>query len=129
LGFTFRARGAKDKNGVVFTSFLPGVSKDALNKMSREVRRWRVHMHTRYSLAEVADWTNPVVRGWMQYYGAFYRSALQPLLGRINAYLMRYLRKKYRRLRLLKKAKAAWQRITRQEPGLFVQWAWTTAFW
>ena len=129
LGFTFRARGAKDKNGVVFTSFLPGVSKDALNKMSREVRRWRVHMHTRYSLAEVADWTNPVVRGWMQYYGAFYRSALQPLLGRINAYLMRYLHKKYRRLRLLKKAKAAWQRITRQEPGLFVQWAWTTAFW
>jgi hypothetical protein len=42
---------------------------------------------------------------------------------------MRYLHKKYRRLRLLKKAKAAWQRITRQEPGLFVQWAWITAFW
>ena len=27
----------------------------------------------------------------MQYYGAFYRSALLPLLGRINAYLMRWL--------------------------------------
>jgi len=85
-------------------------------------------MHTRYSLAEVADWTNPVVRGWMQYYGAFYRSALQPLLGRINAYLMRYLHKKYRRLRLLKKAKAAWQRITRRSRGCRPV-AWTTAFW
>ena len=48
-------------------------------------------------------WINPVVRGWMQYYGAFYRSALYPLLTRINAYLMRWLRKKYKRLRGRKK--------------------------
>ena len=34
----------------------------------------------------------------MNYYGAFYRSALYPLLARINAYLMRWLRKKYKRL-------------------------------
>jgi len=129
LGFTFRARGAKGKNGEIFTSFLPGVSKDALNKMSREVRSWRIHLHTRYTLAEVADWTNPVVRGWMQYYGAFYRSALLTFLGRINAYLMRFLRKKYRRLWLFRRAKAAWLRITCQQPRLFAQWEWTTAFW
>lgn len=117
------------KNGLIFTSFLRGVSKHALNKMSREVRRWRLHLHTRFTLVEVAQWTNAVVRGWMRYYGAFYRSALQPLLGRINAYLMRFLRKKHRRLRTFRKAKAAWLRITGQDPRLFAQWAWTTALW
>ena len=44
----------------------------------------------------------------MNYYGAFYRSALYPLLARINAYLMRWLRKKHKRLRGRKKAQDAW---------------------
>ena len=46
----------------------------------------------------------------MHYYGAFYRSALYPLLTRINAYLMRWLRKKHKRLRGIKKAQEAWTR-------------------
>jgi RNA-directed DNA polymerase len=129
LRFTFRARGAKGRNGEVFTSFLPGISKDALNKVSGEVRRWRLHLRTGHTLAEIAQWVNPIVRGWMQYFGAFYRSALHPLLGRINAYLVRWLRKKYRRLRLFKKARACWQRITSQQPRLFAHWAWMVAFW
>lgn len=129
LGYTFRARGAKDKKGEVFTSFLPAVSKEALNKMSQEVRHWRLHRRTRHELVDLAQLVNPVVRGWLWYYGAFYKSALDPLLRRINAYLVRWLRKKYRRLRLFAKAKACWQRITRQQPRLFAHWAWTVDFW
>ena len=129
LGFTFRARGARGKNGCNFTGFLPALSKDALTRMSREVRRWRLHLRTGHTLAELARKINPIVRGWMQYYGAFYRTALDPLLRRINAYLVRYLRAKYRRLRPLKKALACWQRITGQQPRLFAHWAWMAGFW
>jgi hypothetical protein len=57
--------------------------------------------------------------------GAFYRSALHPFLQRINTYLMRWIRKKYKRLRRYRKAKAAWQRITKQYPLFFAHWAWT----
>lgn len=129
LGFTFRARGARGKDGKTFTSFLPAMSKDAWKKVSGEIRRWRLHLRTGLTLGELARQINPVVRGWLQYYGAFYRSVLQPLLARINAYLMRWIRKKYRRLRPFQKAKACWQRITRQYPRLFVHWAWNAAFW
>jgi group II intron reverse transcriptase/maturase len=129
LGFTFRARGARSRNGVNFTGFLPAVSKDALNKMSREVRRWRLHLLSGHSLADLAQEINPIVRGWVRYYGAFYRSALHPLLRRINAYLVRWLQRKYRRLRTFKKALVCWQRITNQQPRLFAHWAWTAAFW
>jgi RNA-directed DNA polymerase len=129
LGFTFRARGARSRNGVNFTGFLPAVSNDALNKMSREVRRWRLHLLTGHTLADLARKINPVVRGWIRYYGAFYRTVLDPLLARINAYLMRWIRRKYQRLRPSKKALACWQRITRQQPRLFAHWAWKATPW
>ena len=64
----------------------------------------------------------------MQYYGAFNRSALYRLLQRINTYLVRWLRNKYKRLRSFKKAKAAWQRVTSQYPKAFAHWAWTATF-
>jgi RNA-directed DNA polymerase len=60
----------------------------------------------------------------MNYYGAFYRSALYPLLGRINAYLMRWLRKKHKRLRGRKKAQEAWTRAVTTRPRFFAHWAW-----
>jgi RNA-directed DNA polymerase len=129
LGYTFRARGARTKAGKLFTGFLPAISDGALKAKGQEVRRWRVHLKTNLSLADLARWLNPIVRGWTQYYGAFYRSALLPLLQRINAYLLRWLRRKYRRLRSLKAALAAWQRITRQAPGLFTHWRWATVAW
>ena len=126
LGFTFRARGARDRHGVVFTSFLPAVSKDALKKMSCVVRRWRLHRRTELAFADLARMINPIVRGWMRYYGAFYPSALYGLLGRINTYLVRWVRKKYKRFRARRQARAAWERVTAQYPRYFAHWAWVT---
>ena len=62
--------------------------------------------------------------GWMQYYGAFYRSAMCQLLSRINAYLVRWIRKKYKRLRAEKKAIECWRGITERHPRLFAHWIW-----
>lgn len=129
LGFTFRARKASDRNGVCFTSFLPAVSADALKKMGARVRSWRLHLRTGSTFTDLARLINPVVRGWMNYYGAFYRSALYPLFQRINHYLVRWLRKKYKRLRTFKKAHAAWKRATKQYPRFLAHWEWVHSFW
>ena len=124
LEFTFRGRCARQKNGTMFTNFLPAISKDALTEISAQVRSWQLHRHTDRSEADLASWMNPVVQGWMNYYGTFYRSALYPLLARINAYLMRWLREKYRRLRGRKKACQAWARAVRERPRFFAHWRW-----
>ena len=129
LGFTFRARGMRSRNGNVFTGFGPAVSKAALKKMSAEVRSWRLHTRTTLTEKDLARWINPVIQGWMNYYGRFYKTALYPLLWRINGYLVRWLRKKYRRLRAFKKAHAAWKRVTTQYPRFFAQWQWVHGFW
>jgi RNA-directed DNA polymerase len=124
LGYTFRARSARDRRGDVFTAFLPAVSKEALKRLNRMVRRWRIHRRTELSWAEIAEMINPVVRGWMRYYGRFYRSALSTLLARINSYLVRWIRKKYRRLRARRRARVVWERLIAQNPRYFAHWAW-----
>jgi len=124
LGYTFRPRTARSKDGRKFTAFLPAISKPALKKISNEVRRWRLHLRIGQSIQDLARAINPLVRGWMQYYGAFHRSAMHTVLQRINAYLLRWIRKKYKRLRGYRKAKAAWQRIISQRSRLFAHWAW-----
>ncbi len=128
LGYTFRTRSAKNKQGRMFASFLPAVSRDAVVAMGRRVRRWRVHLRTGGGLADLARWMNPIVRGWMQYYGAFNRTELYPLLRRINTYLVRWARKKYRALHGFKKAHAWWQALVARYPHGFAQWAWTRDF-
>lgn len=124
LGYTFRARAARDPSGNVFTAFLPAISKEAWKKASRTVRGWRLHRRTDLSFAELATMINPIIRGWMRYYGAFYPSALSSLLARINTYLVRWIRKKYKRLRAHRKARAAWDRTTAQYPQYFAHWPW-----
>ncbi|WKX08770.1 group II intron reverse transcriptase/maturase [Streptomyces sp. NL15-2K] len=128
LGYTFAPRKARYPDGKAFTSFLPAVSPEALKAMGQQVREWRIHRRTRLELIELADWINPVVSGWMTYYGRFYRSQLYPLLRRINTYLMRWARKKYKRLRGYKRFRAWWTGLVQRAPGLFKHWTWDREF-
>ncbi len=124
LGYTFRPRRARRKDGVKFTSFLPAISKDALKKISAEARSWRLRRQNRLTSADIARWINPKIRGWMNYYGKFYRSALYPLLRRINTCLMRWLMNKYKRYRTWKKAIRAWTETAATWPLFFAHWDW-----
>ncbi len=129
LGYTFRARKALTGDGnSMFASFLPAVSKDALKRMNEEVRSWRIHLRTASDLEDLAAWINPIIRGWMTYYGRFYRTALSSLLRRINTYLVRWARRKYKRLRTYKKARRWWDGLTARQPRMFAHWAWMTEF-
>jgi RNA-directed DNA polymerase len=129
LGYTFRARKAPTRDGTgMFTAFLPAVSRDALKKMSVTVRRWRINLRTTSDIAALAEWMNPVIRGWMNYYGKFYRTELDGLLRRINTYLVRWARRKFQRLRAFKRAKRWWNGLLRRQPALFAHWAWMPEF-
>ena len=129
LGFTFRKRAARGSEGTVFNGFLPAVSKDAMKKMNRAVHSWRLHRWTSLSLNELAAWINQIVRGWVDYYGRYYRTALRPLLRRINAYILRWARKKYKRLRAFKRAMAWWNGVVKRDSALLSHWQWTTIAW
>jgi RNA-directed DNA polymerase len=128
LGYTFRPRAARASSGRVFSCFLPAVSPAALSTMSRQVRRWRIHRWVGHDLDGLAAELNPIVAGWMNYYGRFTRSQLYPLLERINTYMMRWARNKYKRLRGYRRFKTWWYGLVDRDPGLFVHWKWVRTF-
>jgi RNA-directed DNA polymerase len=128
LGYTFRPREAWSKTGAPFTAFTPAISAAALKRISGEVRSWRLHLRTGQTLNHLANTINPIVRGWMQYYGAFRRSRLYQLLRRINTYLRRWARRKYKRLRGLRAFNQWWAGLGKREPDLFAHWKWVRAF-
>jgi RNA-directed DNA polymerase len=125
LGFTFRARRARNsRDGSYFTRFLPAMSPEALKAKSAELRAMRIHRRTNLTLDDLAAWLNPIVAGWMNYYGRFYRSAMYPLLIRISTYLRRWAGKKYRRLRSHTRFRRWWTGLLDRQPRLFVHWRW-----
>jgi RNA-directed DNA polymerase len=128
LGYQFRARQAMSKEGKFFSRFLPAMSPQALKARSAVLRRMRIHRRTTLTLLDLARWLNPRVAGWMNYYGRLYRSAMEPLLARVNTYLRRWAGNKYKKLRPYKTVLAWWSRLIAREPRLFAQWRWVRSW-
>jgi RNA-directed DNA polymerase len=122
LGYAFRPREARSKAGVNFTSFLPAISPEALKAKCDRLREMRIPKRTDLTLDDLARWLNPIVAGWINYYGRFYRAGLDPLLQRVSSYLTRWAAKKYRRLRSAKRLDRWWTGLLVRQPGLFVHW-------
>jgi len=128
LGFTFRPRKARSRDGGYRTSFLPAMSREALKAKGVRLRAMRIHRRTDLSLDDLARWLNHIVSGWMNYYGRYYRSVMEPLLQRVSSYLRRWAGKKYRRLRTHKRFRAWWTGLIVRQPGLFAQWRWVRSY-
>ena len=124
LGYTFRRRSCKDgRANQMFLGFSPAVSQSAMKEMRRKIRKTRIRSRTDLSLSEIAEWINPVLRGWLSYYGAFYRSEMYRLIRHFNKTLVRWAMRKYKSLRFSKhRAVALLERVAQQRPGLFVHW-------
>jgi RNA-directed DNA polymerase len=124
LGFTFRPRMAINRQKRAFTNFLPGVSADALKGMRKEVRGWRIHRQTPGTLVELAQQYNPKIRGWWNYFGAFYRTAMRGLSQSIDQKLELWARRKYKTLSRNKQRSAGWLRKMKNEtPRMFSHWS------
>ena len=123
LGYTFRPRLAENRHGKRFVSFLPAVSKDAIKAMGREIRSWHIARRSDKSLGDLARMFNSIVQGWINYYGRFYKSALYPLLQRINDHLVRWAMRKYKRLRRREqRTRQLMAEASRRSPRLFAHW-------
>jgi len=122
LGFTFRPRGSKNRKGKVFVNFSPAVSSKAVKAMRATLRDWRIHRKSNKSLDDLSRMTGPMIRGWINYYGKYYKSALYPLFRWINRRLVRWVQQKYKRHRHQREATNWLRRIARRQPWLFAHW-------
>ena len=124
LGYTFQPRRAKNRWGKFFVNFLPAMSTKAAKAVRATIREWRMaSTRNNQRLEDLARLVNPVVRGWMNYYGRFYRSKCIQVLRHLNEALAAWARRKYKRLRRRERASMHWLGcIAQREPNLFVLW-------
>ena len=124
LGYTFRRRGCWVPQYQRMTlGFVPAVSQASLKGMRSRIRKSRLRQRTDLSLPEIAKWLNPIIEGWLNYYGAFYKSAMYGLIRHVNKSLVRWAICKYKSLRRGKRrALALLERVLQQSPRLFVHW-------
>ena len=123
LGFTFRPRQALRRDGRSWTSFLPAVSAAAIKRMTREIRSWNLHRQTSAGLRELAARYDTRLRGWLNYYGRFYKSATRQVFYRFDERLLRWARRKYRRLLRSPVRAHRWlQQMKMRLPRLFNHW-------
>jgi RNA-directed DNA polymerase len=123
LGYTFRPRLSRRRGDRVGVSFSPAVSGQALKAIRQTVRRWTLHERSDKSLDDLARMFNPYIRGWINYYGRYYKSALYPTLRHIDSILARWAHRKFKSVRRHRRRSRHWlERIARRQPGLFAHW-------
>jgi RNA-directed DNA polymerase len=123
LGYTFRPRSARNPEGRLFVSFSPAISDKAAKEIRATICGWRLNRRTNATLSELAQFCNQQVRGWINYFGRFYKSALSAALWSIDLYLVRWAQNKYKRLRrCTNRAWQWWERVRAQAPNLFAHW-------
>ncbi|NPV89850.1 MAG: group II intron reverse transcriptase/maturase [Firmicutes bacterium] len=123
LGYTFRPRRSKNKYGKFFISFTPAVSNKAKKAIRRTIHDWRMHLKPDKTLEDLSRMFNPIIRGWANYYGRFYKSEMYSVLRYLNRALVRWARRKYKKLARHQRRAEYWLgKIARREPKWFVSW-------
>lgn len=123
LGYTFRPRLAKSRSNRYFVNFSPAVSDKAGKAIRKAIRGWKIHRMSDKSIADVSRMLNPVIRGWVNYYGKYYKSALYPILHQLNMSLIKWAMRKYKKLRRRQRRAYYWLgRIARTNLWLFAHW-------
>ena len=123
LGYTFRPRRSKNWKGKYFINFTPAVSNKAKKAMRQTIRGWRMHLKPDKSIEDLSRMFNPVIRGWINYYGRFYKSEMYSVLRHMDKALTKWAGKKYKKLSHHQRRTAHWLGgIARREPKLFAHW-------
>jgi RNA-directed DNA polymerase len=123
LGHEFRPRCARNRRGKDFVSFLPAISEKAAKGICQEMRRWKLQSRSDKSIEDLAQMFNPKIRGWVQYYGRYYRSRLYHVFRPLDHALARWACRKYKKLRGHRTRGFQWvQRSAHRAPSLWAHW-------
>ena len=121
LGFTFRRRQVRDKEGRNFTGFLPAISDKAQKDIRRTVRDMRLQGKVSISLKDIARILNPKIQGWINYYGHYYKSGMYKTLRYINRCIVKWVKRKYK-MRTIGKAMKWLYNVSKKNSEMFVHW-------
>ena len=94
-----------------------------MKAMRSTIWELKLRHHTQLSLQDIARQLNPLLRGWIEYYGRYATSALYPLLRYVNQTLLAWVMRKFKRFKDHQvRAGQFLQRLATERRTLFVHW-------
>ncbi len=123
LGYSFQPRLAKGYGGKMFVGFNPAISTKSATSIRQEMRRWRLHLRSDLALSDLARQVNPALRGWINYYGLYYRSVLHLVMHHFDSVLARWAMRKYKHLKGRRWNARRWvYGVIERQADLFAHW-------
>jgi RNA-directed DNA polymerase len=123
LGYPVRPRRSKNRRGKDCINCPPAVRARATTAMRQTMRSWRLHLRRDKTRDDLSRMCNPLVHGWVQYYGQAYQSALYPTCRVLDRILVRWAMRKYKTLKGHQRRATPWLgRMAQRQPRLFVHW-------
>lgn len=124
LGYTFCGITIKDRLGRVHTNFLASVSKKASQSLKDKIKAMELHKRSGLKIDMIAEMINPIVRGWMNYFGKYNRYAMKGALDVIQMRLVKWAMRKFKRFHGHRRRAEEWlKQVKAREPNLFAHWA------
>lgn len=125
LGYTFRPRSVMSKEGICFTGFNPAISQASKKKIGERMKNWLPRFWIKLKIEGIAKEINPIIQGWINYYGKYNAHHLRVKLRVINRKLVQWIRRKFKKFRHHKtQAIHRLCLIAQTSPGLFAHWNW-----
>lgn len=123
LGYEFKARKVKHRNGSYFTGFNPAVGTKACSRLNRRFAEMGFHRWTQWSIEAIAQCINSVLRGWIGYFKRFNPHEMRRVFYNLNHRLVLWARKKFKRFKRGYHAAKNWLRqVAKHKPNLFEHW-------
>ena len=124
LGFSFQPRVTKSKKtGKLFLGFDCAISISSRKRLADKLGELKVEKMTFKSIVGIAQRLNPMIRGWINYYGRFRGYELSKVFRLLRIRIVRWARQRYKRYRYsLNKACKWFDRVRKQFPNLFYHW-------
>ncbi|HHI92136.1 MAG TPA: group II intron reverse transcriptase/maturase [Gammaproteobacteria bacterium] len=123
LGYEFRLRMAVNRKGQKFVRFMPAISPSSAKAIRREIRSWKIQNRSDKSIDDLSRMFGAKLRGWVNYFGHFYKSALYPTFYNLNRKLVKWATRKFKKLRRRPRRAHYWLgSVAKRQPGLFPHW-------
>lgn len=124
LGYSFKSMFIKDRLNRLQLNFLPSVSGKSAKSFRDKLKELKIHSMTGSKIEMLAELLNPMIRGWLNYFGKYNRSAVKYTMDCVNRRLVKWAMCKYKRLKNHRCRANEWLReLVKREPNMFSHWA------
>lgn len=124
LGYTFKAVHVMCKDGEMRLNFIASVSKVSAKAFRDKIKSLEIHKKTGCKIDIIAEILNPMLRGWINYFGKFNPSAMKYTLQCVERRLVKWAMCKYKRFRGHRRRAEKWlASVRKREPKLFAHWS------